>query len=88
MVERTKDGLFIVTEQTFMNFLQEYDITLPNNNPFVTERIKIENPQIYRILSIGMKEAPNNEARVYFEAGVQIAYELLRRQTLTDSGKP
>lgn len=78
----TQDGLPVVTEETFMEFLREYDIA--TNDPEVTRRIRTENPQISRILKIGMQQAPSREARAYFECGMQIVYELLRRQKSKD----
>jgi len=80
-MSRTEDGLPIVTEQTFMKFLGIYDISSAENDPEVTRRIEAENPQIFRILRLGMKAAPTKEARAYYECGVQIAYELLRTQS-------
>lgn len=85
MTERTKEGLAVVTKQTFTEFLKDYNIISPNNNCFLTERIKTENPEIYRILEMGMAEAPSCEAGEHFEMGIQIVYDLLRRQTLKDS---
>lgn len=81
----TEDGLAVVTETTFLEFLQDYDITSPDNDPALTERIKSENPEVYRILQLGMQGAPSKEARAYYEMGMQIAYDLLRRQTGHDS---
>jgi len=80
----TEDGLPVVTEEIFMEFIRSYPISFAENDPGVTERIKLENPQIYRILYLGMKSAPTRESRVYFECGVQIAYEMLRRQSKAD----
>ena len=77
---RTLEGLPKVTEETFMEFLRNYDISSVENDPSVTRRIQKENPQIYRILSLGMQKAPSEEARAYYECGIQICYELLRRQ--------
>jgi len=77
----TEEGLPVVTEETFMEFLQKYDISSGNNEPEVTERIRRENPQIARLFRLGMENAPNKAARVYYETGVQIAYELLRLQS-------
>ena len=88
MVERTKDGLSVVTEQTAMQFLKNHRDPFPHNtlSPFfLMERIRTENPQIYRLILSCINAAPNDEAILYFKAGVQIAYELLRRQTLLDS---
>ena len=81
----TNDDLPIVTEETFLDFFGDYDISSAENDPEVTSRIEQQNPQIYRILSIGMGNAPNSEARVYYEMGVQVCYELLRRQGIADS---
>lgn len=81
----TSDGLAVVTEKTFMELLEKYDIISANNDPEVTQRIKSENPQIYRILKLGMENAPTNEARVYYECGIQLIYELLRKQTYANS---
>ena len=78
---RTPEGLPTITEETFMEFLKNYNISSVENNPEVTHRIKHENPQIYRILKIGMENAPSREARVYYECGMQICYELLRKQS-------
>ncbi|MEK6874786.1 MAG: hypothetical protein AABX52_03500 [Nanoarchaeota archaeon] len=78
---RKLDGLPRVTEETFMDFLRVYDLSSAQNNPEVTLVIQRENPQIYRILQLGMKAAPTREARAYYECGMQICYELLRRQT-------
>ncbi len=77
---RTKDGLPKVTEETFREFLKKYDISSAENDPEVTHRIQEENPQIYRILNLGMQNAPSKEARAYYECGIQICYELLRKQ--------
>ena len=77
---RTLEGLPKVTEETFMEFLRNYNIASAENDPAVTRRIQEENPQIYRILNLGMQNAPNKEARAYYECGMQICYELLRRQ--------
>ncbi len=77
----TKDGLAVITEKTFMEFLQTYRIDAANNDPRVTTRIKRENPQLYRILKIGMDAAPSGEAKCYYECGMQIVYELLRKQS-------
>jgi len=82
---KTIDGLPIVSEETFMKFVKEYPFTSEKNDPEITERIKKENPQIYRLMEIGMNSAPNNEARVYFECAFQITYELLRKQNQVDS---
>lgn len=87
MGKKTEDGLAVVTEKTFMEFLGNYDISSGNNDPGVTERIKSENPQIYRILNLGKQNAPTIEARAYYECGIQIAYELLRRQTASNSSE-
>ncbi len=76
---RTLEGLPAVTEETFMEFLRKYNIA--ENDPAVTRRIEEENPQIYRILNLGMQNAPSKEARAYYECGMQICYELLRRQS-------
>jgi hypothetical protein len=78
---RTLDGLPKVTEETFMEFLRNYNIAPAENDPAVTRRIQEENPQIYRILNLGMQNAPSKEARAYYECGMQICYELLRRQS-------
>ena len=80
-MKRTSEGLPKVTEETFMELLRNYDISSPENDPAVTRRIQEENPQIYRILNLGMRKAPSNEARAYYECGMQICYELLRRQS-------
>ena len=77
---RTSEGLPKVTEETFMELLRNYDISSPENDPAVTRRIQEENPQIYRILKLGMQNAPTTEAKAYYECGMQICYELLRRQ--------
>ena len=78
----TKDGLPVVTEEILMEFLGDYCIDHPEgNDPLVTRRIKLENPQIHRLLEIGMNQAPNKAARGYYECGMQIVYELLRRQS-------
>jgi len=79
-MKKTLDGLPIVTEETFMELLKNYDISAERNDPEVTNKIKKENPQIYRILKIGMENAPNKEAKAYYECGMQICYELLRNQ--------
>ena len=80
MGERTEEGLPIVTEETFMEFLKEYNLALENNNPEVTRKIEQDNPQIYRFLKLGMEGAPDKNSRIYYECGVQIVYELLKRQ--------
>ncbi|MBS3074628.1 hypothetical protein J4447_04225 [Candidatus Pacearchaeota archaeon] len=85
LVTVTNDGLPVVNELTFLNFVREYPIASGNNDPEVTKRIETENPQIHRILSLGMQEAPTHEAKSYYEMGIQIAYELLRRQALVNS---
>ena len=77
----TDEGLPIVSEKTFLSFLSDYAISAAQNDPTVTARIKQENPQIHRLLRIGMENAPSREARSYYECGVQIAYELLRRES-------
>ena len=77
---RTSEGLPKVTEETFMELLRNQDISSAEKDPAVTRRIQEENPQIYRILNLGMQNAPSNEARAYYECGMQICYELLRRQ--------
>jgi len=82
---KTLDGLPIVSEETFMDFIREYPINSEKNDPEITERIKRENPQIYRLMKIGMDNAPNEEASVYFECAFQITYELLRKQNKIDS---
>ncbi len=84
MSQRTKNGLPVVSEETFMKFLGEYDLTAVGGDPDVTARIESENPQIYRLLKLGMAAAPSKEARSYFLTGVHIAYELLRRQSAED----
>ena len=81
MKQTTKDGLVVVTEDIFMDFLRNYDISSAKNDPELTRRIERENPQIYRILNLGMQNAPNKEAKAYYECGMQICYELLRKQT-------
>lgn len=78
---RTLEGLPEVNEEIFIEFLKNYNFASAGNDPKVTRRIKEENPQIYRILNLGMKGAPTKEARVYYECGMQICYELLRRQS-------
>ena len=80
----TTDGLAVVTEEIFEEFLRNYKLNSPNNDPEVTKRIESENPQIYRILKIGMENAPTKEARAYYECGMQIVYELLRMQTYSN----
>jgi len=82
---KTIDGLPVVSEETFMKFIQEYPIASGDNDPKVTERIEKENLQIYRLMKLGMDNAPNNEARIYFECAFQIAYELFRKQSQVDS---
>ena len=77
----TLEGLPEVTEETFIEFLRDYDLSSVENDPSVTQRIQRENPQIYRILNLGMQIAPSKEARAYYECGIQICYELLRRQS-------
>jgi len=77
----TLEGLPEVTEETFIEFLRDYDLSSVENDPSVTQRIQRENPQIYRILNLGMQNAPSKEARAYYECGIQICYELLRRQS-------
>ena len=84
MIKKTADGLPVVNESTFIAFVKSYPIASPENDPEVTRRIERENPQIYRLLRSGMQNAPNKEARAYYECGVQITYELLRRQSLDD----
>ncbi len=85
MLQRTtKDGLPVVTEKTFMEFLRNYDISSAKNDPEVTRRIEQENPQIHHILRLGMQNAPTKEAQAYYECGMQIVYELLRRQSSND----
>lgn len=68
-----------VSEEGLMKFLMIYNLSSGQNDPEVTERIKTENPQIYRMLKLGMEAAPTKEARAYYECGIQICYELLRR---------
>ncbi|MBI2042794.1 hypothetical protein HYT25_00195 [Candidatus Pacearchaeota archaeon] len=84
-MSRTLDGLPVVTEQTLIDFSRVYAIASPNNDPLITAKIRDENPQIYRILKIGMEQAPNKEARAYYEMGMQIIYELFRGQVIKDS---
>lgn len=80
--ELTSDGLPVVEESTFVKFVKtEYDISSKNGDPSVTARIESENPQIARILRLGMENAPTNQARAYYECGMQICYELLRKQS-------
>jgi len=62
MKQTTKDGLVVVTEDIFMDFLRNYDISSAKNDPELTRRIERENPQIYRILRLGMQSAPTIEA--------------------------
>jgi len=81
---RTLDGLPMVSKETFMEFLREYDISNADNDPEVTRRIESENPQIFRLLNIGMKNAPNKEAKSYYKGSMQIVYELLRRESKKD----
>lgn len=81
----TKDGLPIVTEDTFLQCVREFPISSPDNDPEVAQRIRDENPQIGRIIRLGMKSAPNREAQAYYEAGCQLTYELLRRQSKSTS---
>lgn len=83
----TKDGLAVVSEETFFEFFKHHGFTSYNNDPAVTERIKSENPQIYRMLKLGMESAPTKEARIYYECGIQIVYELFRKQTAINKGK-
>ena len=45
---RTLEGLPEVSEETFMEFLRNYNIASAENDPAVTRRIQEENPQIYR----------------------------------------
>jgi len=78
---RTLEGLPKVAEETFIEFLRNYDISSAENDPSVTRRIQEENPQIYRILNLGKQNAPSKEAKSYYECGMQICYELLRRQS-------
>lgn len=82
---KTRDGLPVVAEETFSKFVREYPLSSPNNNPAVTRRIRAENPQIYRILKLGMQATPNFAARAYYECGIQVVYELLRVQSAEDS---
>ena len=79
---KTQDGLPIVAEATFIKFVRGYDFS--HNDPAITRRIEEENPQVHRVLSIGMQQAPTPAARAYYECGVQIAYELLRMQMVQD----
>ncbi len=80
-MERTPEGLPVVTEETFMDFLENYDLGSAKNDPAVTRRIEGENPEVHRILRLGIENAPSKEAKTYFECGIQICYELLRRQS-------
>ena len=85
-VQQTEDGLPIISERTFMSFLGDYNISSAHNDPAVTARLQRENPQIHRILRIGMDNAPSREARAYYECGMQIVYELLRRESKSQKG--
>lgn len=87
MKQRTKDGLPVVVEKTFMEFIKKYPTASTNNDPEITRRIKSENPQIYHILLIGMEHAPHIAARAYYECGIQIIYELFRRQSIANKKK-
>jgi hypothetical protein len=87
MIKRTLDGLPIVSEETFLEFLKNYNLIPSENDPEVNERIKNENPQIYGILHLGMENAPTKEARSYYEYGMRICYELLRMQGASDYSK-
>lgn len=86
----TKDGLAVVTEQTLIEFLRKHDISSPGNDSVIRERMKRENPQIYRMLVLGLEgidtdhhlsEDVRRFAHSYYESGMQIVYELLRMQT-------
>ena len=70
-----------ITEEISMEFLRKYNIASAENDSAVSRRIQEENPQIYHILNLGMQNALNKEARVYYECRMQICYELLRRQS-------
>ncbi len=83
-MNKTEDGLPVVSEDAFRRFLNHYDLTSVDNDPEVRERISRENPQIARIIGIGKAQAPNHSARVYYEMGAQVVYELLRRQSTLD----
>lgn len=85
--KQTPDGLPVVDEGTLMEFLRQYNIASPDNDPELTQRIEGENPQIYRMLRLGMEGAPTHVAMLYFEAGMQIAYDLLRIQSGKDKSE-
>ena len=83
----TKDGLPVVTDATFLEVVTTYPIASAVGDPVVRERLETENPQIYRILKIGAKNAPDTNSRSYYIMGIEIAYELLRAQSAKNSVK-
>ncbi len=76
----TREGMPVVDEETFLEVVTTYPIASGNGSPEVRARIKIENPQIFRILKLGFENAPTAEAKDYFQTGIELAYELLRTQ--------
>ena len=81
MGERTKEGLPVVTEETLKEFLKKYDISSPHGEPYATEIIRQQNPEIYRMLRLGVDNAPDKTSRSYLETGMQMVYELLRLES-------
>ena len=86
-LELTADGLPVISGETFLNVVATYPIASGGNDLETRKRIERENPQIDRIVKLGMEGAPNHEARMYFEMGCQITYELLRTQSIANKIK-
>ena len=81
LMRLTQDGLPVVSEDTFLEVVTTYPIASTSNSPEVRGRIEKENSQIARIIRLGMGNTLNKEARLYFEMGCQLTYELLRIQS-------
>ena len=81
LTKLTEDGLPIVAGDIFLKVVQDYPIASGTNSDEVRKRIEKENPQIARIIKLGMEGDHSREAKVYYEMGCQITYELLREQS-------
>ena len=77
----TKDGLAVVSEETFVEVVTSYPIASAQSDPEIRAKIEAENPQIYRILKLGSMNAPTPAARSYYEMGIELAYELIRAES-------
>ncbi len=83
-LELTADYLPVVSDKTFIKVVTTYPLNSANNDIETRKRIERENPQIDRIVRLGMEGATNHEAKKYFEMGCQITYELLRAQSISN----